>query len=73
MVRKTMAQVEGERYTLEANKRTLVEQLSLRFESLPAEIVQAIESTRDADQIAEWLRRFATADDLDTIGILPRR
>ncbi len=73
MVRETMARAEGERYTLEANKRTLLKQLRLRFETLPAEMEQVIASTRDADQIAEWLRRFATANDLDTIGILPRR
>ncbi len=77
MVRKTMAQAEAERYTLTERlaerKRTLVELLRLRFDPLPDEIEQTIASTRDADTLAEWLRRFATADDLDSIGILPRR
>jgi len=73
MVRKTMAQAEGERYTLVERKRTLVEQLRLRFETLPAEVEQKIETTQDADKIAEWLRGIITARDLDAIGILPRR
>ena len=81
MVRKTMAQAEAERYTraatltatLAERKRTLVNQLKLRFAPLPSEIEQTVESTQDADQLAQWLDRFATADDLDSIGILPRR
>jgi hypothetical protein len=75
MIRKTMAQVEAERYTREAtlaaNKRTLVDQLRLRFKRIPPEIEQTIQTTQDADQLAEWLRRFATADDLDAVGIVP--
>ncbi len=72
MIRKTMAQAEAERYTLEANKRTLVKQLRLRFPPLPAEIEHTIDMSQDADQLAEWLDRFATAQDLDAIGILPQ-
>jgi hypothetical protein len=73
MIRKTMAQAEAERYTLEANKRTLVKQLRLRFSSLPAEVEQTIENTQDAGKLAEWLNGVITAKDLDSIGILPSR
>jgi hypothetical protein len=72
MIRKTMAQAEAERYTLEERKRTLVKQLRLRFPPLPPEIEQTIEHTQDADKLAEWLERFATADDLRAIVIVPQ-
>jgi hypothetical protein len=73
MIRKTMAQAEAERYTLAERKRTLVNQLRLRFPPLPAEIEQTIENTQDADKLAEWLNGVITAKDLDSIGILPSR
>jgi hypothetical protein len=73
MIRKTMAQAEGERYTLEANKRTLVNQLRLRFPPLPAEIEQTIAETQDAKKLDEWLSGVVTAKDLNAIGIIPRR
>jgi hypothetical protein len=66
-----MAQADAERYTLAANKRILVDLLRLRFPPLPPEIEQTVESTHDADQITKWLHRFATAQDLDSVGILP--
>jgi hypothetical protein len=75
--RKTMAEAEAERYTLAERlaerKRILVRQLQLRFPPLPAEIEQTVQSTQDADQLARWLDSFATAADLDSIGILPSR
>jgi hypothetical protein len=73
MVRRTLADVHWEEATLAANKRTLLELLHLRFKSLSPEVEQAIRATQDADQLAEWLRRFATAKDLDSIGIVPPR
>jgi hypothetical protein len=71
MVRKTMAEVEGERYTLLERKRTLLELLRLRFHSLPVEMEQTIEETQDADRLAEWLRGVVTARDLSALGISP--
>ncbi len=58
---------------LAADKRTLLEQLRLRFHSVPREVEQAVQATKDADQVTEWLRRFATATDLDSIGIVSPR
>jgi hypothetical protein len=59
--------------TLAANKRTLVDLLRLRFETLPAETEQVIEATQDPDRLAEWLRGVVTARDLDSIGIVQQR
>jgi hypothetical protein len=65
MVRRTLADVHRDEGRLEGElaerKRTLLELLRLRF-SLPPEMAQAIEATQDGDQLAEWLRRFATAN-----------
>jgi hypothetical protein len=81
MVRRTMVDVhrdegraEGRREERIADrKRTLLEQLRLRWAPLPAETEQVLEATQDADQLAEWLRRFATATDLDAVGIVTPR
>jgi hypothetical protein len=73
MVRRSMADVHRDEITLAERKRTLVEQLRLRWAPLPAEVEQAIGATQDAEQLAEWLRRFVTARDLDAIGIVPPR
>ncbi len=72
MIRKTMAQAEAERYTLEERKRTLVDQLLCGFSPLPAEIEQTIQMTQDSEKLAGWLRGVITARDLDAIGILPQ-
>jgi len=81
MVRRTLADVHREEGrlkgqlegTLAERKRTLLELLRLRFKSLTPEVELAIQATRDADQLAEWLRRVITAKDLDAIGIVPPR
>ncbi len=59
--------------TLADRKRTLGELLRLRFGALPPEVEQAIQATQEPEQLAEWLRRFANAQDLDAIGIVPPR
>ena len=71
MVRRSMADVHREEITLADRKRTLLELLRLRWGPLPTETMQVIETTQNADQLAEWLRRFATASGLETIGIIP--
>jgi hypothetical protein len=75
MVRRMMPDIhreEGRREgLLEGTKQMLLEQLRLRFRSVPKEVEQAVQATQDADQVAKWLRRFATATDLDSIGIVP--
>jgi hypothetical protein len=58
---------------LAERKRTLVEQLRLRFDPLPAETEQVIEGTQDPEKLAEWLRGVITARDFDSIGIVSRR
>ena len=45
----------------------------LRFGAFPAEMEQAIQATQDAEKLAERRRRFATANDLDSIGIVAPR
>ena len=42
-------------------------------ESPPVDVVQVVVNTEDADQLAMWLSRFATATDLDSIGIVSRK
>jgi hypothetical protein len=81
MVRKTLADVhrqegrdEGRREgALAVSKRTLLGQLRQRWAPLPAETEQTIEATQDVNQLEQWLLRFATALDLDSIGIRPPR
>ena len=69
MPRRTMADVDWDLATLEERKRTLLEQLRLRFKSLSPETEQMIEATQDPDQVMEWIHRFATAEDFASIGI----
>ncbi len=73
MVRKTLADVHRDEGALAANKRTLLRQLRQRWAPLPPETEQTIEATQDAEKLDEWLLRFATAKDLDSIGIRPPR
>ncbi len=67
MARRTMADVDR----TEDRKRILLELLRLRFETLPLEMEQAIKASQDGEQVEEWMRRFATAKDLEGIGIVP--
>jgi hypothetical protein len=69
LVRKTLADVHREESVLLERKRMLLELLCLRFGSLQLETVEAIEKMQDPNQLAEWLRRFATAETLEEIGI----
>jgi Putative transposase, YhgA-like len=75
MVRRTMADVHREEGRLQgmlvANRRTLLDLLRLRYGAVPAAVEQTIQTTHDADRLTEWLHRFATATDLDSIGIVP--
>jgi Putative transposase, YhgA-like len=79
MVRQTMAEIHRDEGRLEGRlegtlaerKRFLVESLRLRFKSsVSPQVEQVIEATQDGDQLAEWLRRFHTAETLDAIGFL---
>jgi len=69
LVRQTLADVHREETVLAERKRMLLELLCLRFGSLSLETVQVIEKIQDPNQLAEWLRRFATAKNLKEIGI----
>jgi hypothetical protein len=73
MARRTIADANRDAFILAERKRTLLEQLRLRFPSLPERTEAVILATQDADQLAEWLHRFATARGLASIGIAPRR
>jgi hypothetical protein len=52
-----------------ALQQTLMRQLRLRFGELPAGMEQTIQSTRDSSRLDQWLNRFATASNLDEVGI----
>jgi hypothetical protein len=75
MARRTLADVHRDEGRLEgalaADKRTLLNLLRLRFKSLPPQMEQTIQATNDPERLTEWLSRFATATDLDSIGIAP--
>lgn len=51
------------------SQRTLVRQLTKRFGNVPAAVSATIRATDDADQLDEWLDRFATAETLEDVGI----
>jgi Putative transposase, YhgA-like len=74
---KTMADAlreEGEqRGVLRDRRQTLLAQLRTRFGNLPQTVVDAIEGCADADQLAAWLVRFATARRLSDMSIVPKK
>ena len=80
MARRTMADVHRDEGrdegiaegALRGRKETLLEQIGERWVPLPPEAAGAIEAARDVEQVKLWLRRFATAPDLASVGILPR-
>ena len=57
----------------EGRQLALVRLLRRRFGDVPAEIVAAVESTTEADQLDQWLDRAVTADSLDELRIRPAR
>jgi hypothetical protein len=73
MARRTLADIHWDQAVLAERKQMLQDQLRLRFKAVPPEIEQVIQTTQDANQLAEWMHRFATAKDLDSIGIVPPR
>jgi hypothetical protein len=73
MAWRTMAEEDRHEERIVDRKRTLLDQLRLRWGTLPAETEQVIEATQDADKLAEWLRGVITARDLDAVGIIPPR
>jgi hypothetical protein len=63
-------QRKGERKAgLETRQQTLVRQLGRRFGDIPPEVVSAVESTADVDQLDTWLDRLVTASTLEELGI----
>ena len=63
-------QRKGERKAgLETRRQTLVRQLGRRFGDVPPEVVSAVESTADVDQLDTWLDRLVTASTLEELGI----
>ena len=79
MARRSMADVvraEGEqrgeqRGELRARQQMLLVQLRERYKRLPAAVEQTVETTSDPARLDEWIKKFATAESLDAIGILP--
>ncbi len=54
---------------IRARQQTLLRQMELRFGTVPAEIVKAIEATRSVEILETWLERFVTAETLKELGI----
>ena len=54
---------------IETRQQTLLRLLRRRFDDLPSEVTQAINATTTADQLDEWLDRFATASSLEEMDI----
>jgi hypothetical protein len=73
MVRKTIAEAEGEKYTLAADKRTLLDLLRIRWGKLPPEIEQTVDATQDIERLHKWLRRVVKVEDLASVGILTQK
>ena len=69
---KSGAQVLAEEGALAFAKKTLLQSLAIRFGDLPNEISDCIKSTSTIKPLERWIRRFATANSLADVGILPR-
>ena len=53
---------------IETRQQTLIRLLRRRFGKVPAKVTRAINATTTADELDEWLDRFATASSLDEMG-----
>jgi hypothetical protein len=73
MARQTIAEAIREEGAIEGRREQavdmLLKQLRLRFETVPAQIEQTIQATRDLRQLNQWLERFATAKTLKDVGV----
>jgi hypothetical protein len=66
---KTTSDLLKEEGELRAYRKTLLRQLRLRFGAVPQAVESIIESAEDAEQLQDWLGRFATARTLKDVGI----
>jgi predicted transposase YdaD len=69
--RREGAREERRKSELRIRQQTLLRLLRGRFGELPPEVVQAVESTQDVEQLDFWLDRFVTARSLDEMEIIP--
>ena len=56
---------------IRARRQTLLRQLRKRFEELPPETVDTIETTDDIGQLDRWLDQVVTAQSLEQMKIVP--
>ena len=68
-VARKLAQKEREKGLLEGKRGTLLRLLSLKFGSVPAEVVKAIRALETADEIGALLDRVLTATTLDEMNL----
>ncbi|MBI1926631.1 hypothetical protein HYR99_20615 [Candidatus Poribacteria bacterium] len=62
--------IEGrEMGAIETMQKMLVEQISLKFGSIPQPVLQRIQTLQDTNQLNQLIRRFVTADSLQGMGI----
>ena len=54
---------------IEAMQRTLIEQMSLKFDSISQQVLRRIQTLRDINQLTPLLRRIITASTLQEMGI----
>jgi hypothetical protein len=71
--RRTIAQALQEEGALAHGKDTLLRQLRIRFGDLPAEVTNRVENVNKLKVLNNWLERFASANTLDEVGIVPRK
>jgi hypothetical protein len=71
--RQTIAESMKEEAAIAHGKETLLRQLHIRFRNVPAEITARVESADNLRQLNRWLDRFATANSIEEVGILPTR
>jgi hypothetical protein len=69
MARQTIAQKWQAEARVEQAAQTLLQQIPLRFGKLPPDVERTIRGTTELPRLEEWLRRFATANSLDELGI----
>jgi hypothetical protein len=55
--------------TIRAKQEILIEQIQLKFGTLPQPMIQSIQSTQGIDQLNTFLRRVITTSRLEEMGI----
>ncbi len=71
--KQTMAQKLQEDASISTSKDMLLRQLRIRFGEVPNEISDRVRKTDAIKTLATWIDRFATAIQIEDVGILGRK